>query len=153
MRALRWLRWAAHVSGRKFRDLAFMIRLERGELGNRLHAHVLIVVPEHRLGFFVLPSGMLPLAARRWDHGMTKFRRVMSDDPTVAYMLKETCGASEYELTKSERAPHVVLSHAARRHACSGTTGTASVGGDDRSGLHTDGVPAPCLRGRESLAP
>jgi len=116
---LRWLRWVAHISGVSYRNLVFVVRVEAGERFGRIHLHVLIVVPDEVVSYFVVRSGFVPRAHREWRLGMTKFRRVaVTDDPAVPYCLKETSGADEYEVGKTSRAPQIVLSHGARRVAC-----------------------------------
>lgn len=108
----RWLKWIAHVCGQKFRRLVFVVRFERGEVGQRLHCHVLIVVPQDRLTYFVVRSPYVPRAHREWGLGLTKFRRVdIENDPAVGYILKpDASGADRYEFSKTARALHLVVS-------------------------------------------
>lgn len=150
----RWLRWVAHISGEKFRKLVFVVRYERGEAHGRLHCHILIVVPENRLTFFVVRAPYVCRAHREWGLGMTKFRRVgIENDPVVNYVLKETSGADSYELGKTARGLHLVVSKGLWRIARLTSKGpTGSTGRMNLSALHTGGVQSACLRDRESLA-
>jgi len=152
VRALQWLRWVAHVTGRKFRDLAYCIRVERGEAGNRLHLHVLIRVSASSVSYFIVPKGWICQAHVKWGYGRTMFRRVYESDPVVAYVLKETAGADSYELGKTEKGPDLVVSKGLWKHArASLKRATGSTGRMNRSGLYTGGVPSVCVRARESM--
>jgi len=137
----RWLRWVAHISGVKFKRLCYVVRVESGEVGGRLHLHVLIVVPDEVVSYFVVCSKFVPVAHRRWGEGMTKFRRCALGDPAVSYVLKETSGADEYEQGKTSRAQHLVLSNSLRRvAAATSKRGTGTAGGQNQSGEHTGGT-------------
>lgn len=150
----RWLRWVAHISGCKFRRLVYVVRYERGELGKRLHCHILIVVPEQRLTYFVVCAPYVSRAHREWGLGLTKFRRVgVENDPVVNYVLKETSGADSYEFSKTARGQHLVVSKGLWR--ISGLTSKGSTGTTGRmnpSRFHTGAVSTACVRARKSLA-
>lgn len=152
---LEWLKFAAHVSGLKKDGLLWLMRIERGELGHRLHLHLLIAIPFNSLGYFVVPQGCVPIAHKMWGHGMTRFRRIEQwCDPAVAYALKDTSGEDEYEIGhKTARAAHVVYSKGLHRMLRdTSKVETATVGGMNQSDEHTGGVASLGLRDRESLA-
>ena len=131
----KWLRWVAHIGGEKYKRLLYLGRVEKGEVGRRLHLHVLIVVPEEVIGYFVTPEGCVPVAHKRWGKGLTKFRRVKGeDDPAVAYLLKETSGADAYELGKTARAQQLVISNALYRYAKCRKRVTRAAGTMNQSG-------------------
>jgi hypothetical protein len=131
----KWLRWVAHISEIKFSRLLFLARLEKGEVGRRLHLHILIVVPETVMGYFVTPPGCVPMAHKIWGRGLTRFRRVEGqDDPAVAYLLKETSGADSYELAKTAKGQQLVISNALIRYAKCRKRVTGSAGTMNQSG-------------------
>jgi len=113
-----WLRWVAHISGKRFGRLLFVLRYEHGELGKRLHLHALMCLPENVLSYFVVPPPYVCAAHRRWGIGMTSFRLITDyADPALAYCLKETNGADNYEIGKTGSANSAVVSSAAWRVA------------------------------------
>lgn len=138
---LRWLRWASHVSGKRFAEFVYLMRLERGEIGDRLHLHALMCVPAHSLGYFVVRQGFVPVAHKAWKLGLTRFRRVHGrNDQAVAYLLKNTEGGDEYEFTKTTKAHTVVISNGLWRLARATSKGvTATACRMNPSDEHTSG--------------
>lgn len=93
-------------------------RVERGEMGDRLHAHILVSVPKRWRGLWLVPEGCVSVAHRTWALGMTKFRAVCTDDPAVVYIVGEaTNGADGYELQKTTRTLWALPSPALIRRA------------------------------------
>lgn len=94
----------------------WLLRLERGELGGRLHLHCLLLVPELFIGQFVTPVGTASQAYKAWKpYGLlSRFRRIASGDWTVPYVFKDARGGDVYECNKTAGAD-LVLSDAALR--------------------------------------
>jgi hypothetical protein len=109
----RFTRWAAAVCSQKHEKFIYLGRLENGEEFGRLHLHILMVVPEQFMGYFVIPKGMVPKAHKAWGLGMTSWRRVHGmEDPALPYLVKELSGADYYEINKTAGAQHLVISRA-----------------------------------------
>jgi hypothetical protein len=121
-RAKSWLKWCAHVNGQRFEDFKFVVRVELGELGKRVHLHTLIAVNRTCLKLWLMSGGKVPVAHRKWALGLSKHRLVASSaDPVVSYMLKDLdVGGDAYELAKTARTPHLMLSCACLNEICSG---------------------------------
>lgn len=105
----RWTDLCAHKMRTPSDKLLCLGRMERGEVGGRLHLHVLLVVPVSYLGFFLLPVNSWAHCA--WGCGGTRFRRVVrGQDGALEYAVKDTDGGNEYELAKTSGAADVVPS-------------------------------------------
>jgi hypothetical protein len=106
----KWLRWAAHISGVKYRNFLFLGRLEQGELSKRVHLHCCLCVPARCLGYFVVGARRISLAHKAWKLGMTRFRQISGfGDSAVTYLLKDTSGADSYESIKTAAGRHLVM--------------------------------------------
>lgn len=113
------LKWQSHITRTKYRRLLYVIRLENGERTGRLHLHLLTVVASRFMGYLVVAEGRSSQARQFWLRyfGMARFRAVESGgDSAVAYMTKDMdAGADNYELAKTARTQHLIISPEARR--------------------------------------
>jgi hypothetical protein len=115
----RWMdRWCAHIMGLKSLHIAFVIRWERGEIGDRPHCHLLISrVPSRHISLTTAfrMKGMWehrhPCTCENGhieccNHGIAQVRLYDPSAGGVAYMLKGKFGsewaqgANAYELRK-----------------------------------------------------
>jgi hypothetical protein len=113
------LKWVSHITGVKYRRLQYVIRLENGERTGRLHLHLLLVVERRFMGYFVVADGHSSMARKFWarEFGISRFRSVESGgDSAVAYLTKDMdAGADIYELAKTARTQHLIISPDALR--------------------------------------
>jgi len=153
MAGIKWVQSMAHHCRVTFSEMPFVLRVERGEVGDRLHLHALLKVDSSRMGYFLTPGGTTSVAHRTWGIGITEFRSVhSSNDPAISYVLKETRGNDEYELGKTSRASGLVLSNALARMARARLRRASIAGGDVCRPLHTTGQNAESLRDHETMA-
>jgi hypothetical protein len=117
-----FLRWVAQVELIPFRCLKWVIRLETGEVGGRLHIHSLFVVSPNNLGLFAVPKGKRSVASKVWrragrKHGIATFRKIHGvGDEAVLYTIKEIdTGSDVYELAKTGASQRLLVSDTALR--------------------------------------
>jgi len=100
------------------REWFYFLRAERGEAGGRVHLHVLLHVRPVDIAWFCPGRGLLPAAHRIWGRGRTEHRRLHDlGAAAVPYMLKDTSGGDQYEISKSAGAVNSVPSSALVRRA------------------------------------
>ncbi|HEY1663074.1 MAG TPA: hypothetical protein VGI03_11705 [Verrucomicrobiae bacterium] len=113
------LKWSAHIQRVPFRDSLHAIRIETGETNGRRHLHLLLVAERRFMGYFVVPVGMASTAYKWWKkhYGISRFRSVQAGtDSAVAYITKDMdAGADIYELAKTARHQHLIISPTAMR--------------------------------------
>ncbi|HEY5296867.1 MAG TPA: hypothetical protein VIK59_02985 [Verrucomicrobiae bacterium] len=113
------LKWVAHLQRMPFKELKYAVRIETGEAKGRRHLHLLLVVERSYLGYLVVPVGKASIAYKWWKkhYGISRFRSVLSGtDSAVAYITKDLdAGADIYELAKTARHQHLIISFAAMK--------------------------------------
>jgi|SRR5665213_65220 len=115
----RWLNMVSQITSTPIRELKWAMRVEKGEQFGRVHLHLLLVVPESLIGYFVVSDGRASVSYKwvKKRYGISRYRRVVSEgDSVIAYMEKDSdAGADVYELAKTGRAQTLITSSRARR--------------------------------------
>lgn len=119
IKGMQWVNYVSQLTREPLWRMLWVMRVERGELGGRVHLHLLHVVPEPKMGLFVVSSGFSSVARKfcMKRFGMSRFRRIESEgDGAVTYATKDLdAGADSYELAKTGRAQFLITSGEAQR--------------------------------------
>lgn len=123
-RIMKWLRWLAEAGDSRFRVMLWVVRTERGEIGARLHHHVLVG------GLGAVNISLCFVAMNAWTSGWARVRLFEEGRAGVKYLAKGLGWSGEdvfetrrfsgdrSQLTVSKSVDRV-LAAAARRDAAS----------------------------------